>query len=104
MSESILDEIKANVNASTVAPSVEFDAEMVEQKTDVFGWIPKIFKAKSSDKPIEEFTQHPFNYDKKNSTGRIIRGLEGLLGALNYAIVDLIMGFVEKWKEGKDGA
>ena len=28
VSESILDEIKANVNASTVAPSVEFDADM----------------------------------------------------------------------------
>ena len=60
-------------------------------------------KAQSVDRPIEEYIEHALNFDKKKSTGRIIRGLEGFLGALNYAIIDIIMGLVEKSREKKAG-
>jgi hypothetical protein len=64
-------------------------------KFDIFSKLLSI----SPEKPIEEYINHPLNYDSKTSTGRIIRGMEGILGALNYAIVDMILGLVEKWKE-----
>jgi len=73
------------------------------KKSFDFSGIFNIFKAKSVDKSIEEYDNHTLNFDKKRSTGRIIRGLEGLLGALNFAIIDIIMGFVEKSKEKKGG-
>lgn len=65
-------------------------------------WL-NIFKAQSIDRPVEEYTEHALNFDKKKSTGRIIRGLEGFLGALNYAIIDIVMGLVEKSREKKAG-
>lgn len=60
-------------------------------------------KAQSVDRPIEDYMEHALNFDKKKSTGRIIRGLEGFLGALNYAIIDVIMGMIEKSREKKVG-
>jgi len=58
-------------------------------------WL-KIINAESPDKKIPEYTTHPLNYDHKQSTGRIIRGLEGMIGNLDRALVDMIMGVVQK--------
>lgn len=76
------------------------NAQNIEAEKPQFSFqIPNFLKAPAISVPIEEYQNHTLNFDKKKSTGRIIRGLEGLLGALNYAIIDLIMGIVEKAKE-----
>ena len=68
-------------------------------KMPSFGFL----KAQSIDRPVESYTEHALNFDKKMSTGRIIRGLEGVLGALNYAIIDIVIGLIEKSRERKEG-
>lgn len=90
---------------SEEAPKIEMseNAQHVEKASIDFSGILNIFKAQSIDKPIEEYQEHVLNFDKKKSTGRIIRGFEGLLGALNFAIIDVIMGFYEKSREKKGG-
>lgn len=47
------------------------------------------------------YMQHPFNYDGKKSTARILRGLTGMLGNINFAVADIILGVIEKWQERK---
>jgi len=56
-------------------------------------------KAPTGEGSVEEYLEHPLNFDKKKSTARIIRGLTGLFGMLNYALIDITLGIIEKWKE-----
>jgi len=56
----------------------------------------KIFNAPSPKKKVEEYLNHPLNFDQEISTGRIIRGVEGIIGNLDRAMVDVILGVIEK--------
>lgn len=48
---------------------------------------------------IEEYVDHPLNFDRTKSTARILRGLTGICGELNYALIDIGLGVIEKIKE-----
>ena len=48
---------------------------------------------------IEEYVEHPLNFDRTKSTARILRGLTGICGELNYALIDIGLGVIEKIKE-----
>jgi len=56
----------------------------------------RILEADSSPKPISEYMNHPLNFDNSVSTGRIIKGLEGIVGNLDKAIVDVAIGIIQK--------
>ena len=61
--------------------------------------MPNWWKALSSDSPnkeIGEYLAHPLNFDNTQSTGRIIRGLEGIIGNLNKSVVDIAVGVMQK--------
>ena len=49
---------------------------------------------------VESYIDHPFNANSSKGTARIIRGLTGLMGNLDYALVDVLMGSVEVYQEG----
>lgn len=51
---------------------------------------------------VPTYTQHVLNFNKSESMGRIIRGLTGLLGNLNYAIADIAIGFFQMQHEKKN--
>ena len=63
------------------------------------GLLEQILTAPTPIKTLDEYVSHPLNYDGKNSTGRIIRGTEGIIGNLDKAVIDLIMGLVQKFNE-----
>ena len=92
--EEMLNEVSENSSDNLGAAQQE-----TMEKPSFSFQIPNFLKAEAINVPIEEYQNHTLNFDKKKSTGRIIRGLEGLLGALNFAIIDLIMGIIEKTKE-----
>lgn len=96
--EELLMAEEAKVEGVQGSPEVEQSAGS-SFKMPSFGFL----KAQSIDRPVESYTEHALNFDKKMSTGRIIRGLEGILGALNYAIIDIVMGLIEKSRERKEG-
>jgi len=56
----------------------------------------RILEADSSPKPLGEFMNHPLNFDQSSSTARIIKGLEGIVGNLDKAIVDVVIGVIQK--------
>lgn len=53
-------------------------------------------KSKSPEKKLEQYQGHTLDFDGSESTRRLIRGLEGLLGATNYALADLVIGVAQK--------
>jgi|GEM_PF-2650180 len=50
--------------------------------------------------PVSDYYDHPFNINESKGVARIIRGLTGIAGDLNYAIVDITLGAVEVYQEG----
>jgi len=76
---------------------MEEGKEPEEEKTSTDkGIFDKIWRAESPNKKAVEYTNHVLNWDKKESTGRIIRGLEGLAGNLDRAIIDVGIGICQK--------
>ena len=63
----------------------------------------KIWNAKSPDKKVSEYGNHALNFDGKESTGKIIRGTEGLVGSLDRAIVEVVVGTIQKIVEVVQG-
>lgn len=55
----------------------------------------------TGDGSIDDYTDHPMNPKGSKGTARILRGATGMLGSLNYAIIDIALGAVELMKEGK---
>lgn len=62
-----------------------------------FGWILSPTGAGA----VEDYINDPLNFDNTMSTARILRGCTGICGALNYAIIDIGLGVIEKIKERK---
>lgn len=63
-----------------------------------------ILKAPTGEGAVEDYMDEPLNFDKTKSTARLLRGFTGLLGSLNLAIIDIIIGMLEKVKERKSNA
>lgn len=55
--------------------------------------------ARTGEGAVEEYIEHPLNWDGRKSTARILRGCTGLCGQLDYALIDIALGVIEKIKE-----
>ena len=58
-------------------------------------WWKRVLTARSPDKPIEAYRQHPWNWDGSEPVGRLIRGMTGILGNLDFAIADVFIGLAQ---------
>lgn len=52
-------------------------------------------KAQTGQGDLTEYKNHPLNWNQSKPVARIIRGFTGLLGELNFAVVDILIGFFE---------
>ena len=59
------------------------------------GWVT----AKSPDEPVEKYINHPLNLPRSPGLARALRGLTGILGSLEYALIDVLIGLVSFVKE-----
>lgn len=66
--------------------------------------IPDFLKAETGPGGIEEYIEHPLNFSSSKGLARMIRGLTGILGSLNLAIIDIVIGGLEFMKEKKASA
>lgn len=62
------------------------------------GFWEKLFSAESPEKKISDYENHSLNYDHSEGMSRIIRGTEGLIGGLDRAILDIVVGVIQKVK------
>jgi len=45
---------------------------------------------------LDDYRAHVLNWDGEPSTSRIVRGITGIFGSLNYALIDLGLGIIQK--------
>lgn len=100
---SLLDEAYENeMNEAAAAP--ESFGEAAEDMGGGFRFqAPDLsfLAAPTGEGAVEEYMQHPLNFDGKRSTARILRGCTGLCGSLDYALIDIALGVIEKIQEKK---
>lgn len=80
---------------------VEMDTEQV---TPSRGFDLSILKAQTGAGQVEDYQEHALNWNGSKSVARIIRGLTGLLGELNFALVDILLGVLELSKDRRKAA
>jgi hypothetical protein len=54
----------------------------------------EILKTKTGEGTIQSYEEHPLNFNQNKYVGQILRGLTGILGALDLAIIDIGMGIL----------
>ena len=56
-------------------------------------------KSKTGDGSIEDYITHPLNIKENRGVAQILRGITGIAGELDYAIIDIALGTIEIIKE-----
>jgi hypothetical protein len=69
--------------------------EMVQQQVGGFGFDFDLFKAETGEGRIEDYLEHPLNFNNSKPMARVIRGLTGMFDNLNLAIIDIVIGGLE---------
>jgi hypothetical protein len=84
---------------------MEQEAETVEEAhTTKSGGINLSFlSAKTGEGSIEEYVDHPLNWNTSRPVAQILRGFTGLFGSLEYALVDIAIGAFRLNKGRKAG-
>ena len=61
--------------------------------------LPAWLTAKTGDGPISAYIDNPLNFSASPGLAQVIRGLSGMFGAMDYAIIDVVMGSMRWAKE-----
>lgn len=101
---SILDEAIAESEEKEFVdlPQIDRPAPVIPQKKEIAFF--DILKTKTASGSIEEYQDHALNFKKSKGIAQIIRGMTGMCGELDLAIVDIVLGAFQYTKEGKGGA
>lgn len=98
MAEALEDEDLEDLGSETLEDGDSSNSSETANN-EMFSGLKRILGAEPPPKPVESYQDHALNFDGSDSTGRIIKGLEGLLTNLNRAIIVLVIGVVEKYSE-----
>lgn len=60
-----------------------------------------LLKAKTGEGRIEDYIEHPMNFMQSRGLAQALRGMTGMLGSLDLAIIDIVMGALNFSKERK---
>lgn len=96
---SILDDIN-EVPAPAIEESAPAPAE--EQAPKGMGIDLGFLQAKTGEGSIEDYIDHPMNVGRSKGLAQLIRGFTGLFGALDLAIIDIVVGLMQFTKEKKE--
>jgi hypothetical protein len=64
--------------------------------------ILNFLKSKTGTGTIESYNNHPLNFKNNHFLSQVIRGLTGLIGSLDLALIDVVIGTIGYFKEVKD--
>ena len=95
---SILDDI----NESAPAPAEEQPAPAPIEESKGIGIDLGFLQAKTGEGSIDSYIEHPMNINKSRGLAQVIRGFTGLFGALDLAIIDIVVGLMQFTKERKE--
>lgn len=83
--------------AAAPEENAQQEAEVIQPRVGIPEWM----KAKTGGGAVTEYLDHPMNFNKSPHLAKIIRGLSGIMGSLDYALVDIVMGLMGFMKERK---
>lgn len=102
--------IDDNVNAEMgyMPTAEEVPGDILEEPKSRFSlpdneMIKKVFASETGTGAIGDYIEHPLNFNKSRSMAQILRGLTGIIGNLNLAVVDVFVGVLNFSKERKAG-
>lgn len=58
-------------------------------------------KAPTGEGSVHDYIDHALNFNNSKGMARVLRGVTGLMGDLNLAIVDIIVGALDVLKSSK---
>lgn len=64
----------------------------------------EMLKAETGSGSIESYLNHPMNFNSSKAVARMLRGLTGMFGSLNYAIIDIVIGGLDLMKNSRKAA
>jgi|GEM_PF-7087908 hypothetical protein len=63
-----------------------------------------ILLSKTGPGPIEDYINHPMNFKQSKGFAQMLRGMTGIAGELDYAIIDIALGAFQTAKEKTNAA
>jgi len=93
-----------SVEEVPVAPSLEnVESMQVEAPSNagegIKDFFEKVLKADTGEGSIESYIEHPLNFSKSEGLAQVLRGITGIFGNLELALIDVLMGFLKMSKE-----
>lgn len=99
---SLIDDARIEEAAEAAAEETAFTPDIDESSGNGYRFsMPDLsfLAAPTGEGSVESYIDHPLNWDKRQSTARILRGCTGICGSLDYALVDIALGIIQKIKE-----
>ncbi len=97
MEKSIFEEMTEENNIGQVEETTTLESKKIDFDLS-------ILKTKTGEGSIETYIEHPLNFNKSKGMAQMIRGLTGLFGALDLALIDIFVGLMQISKDKKVGA
>jgi len=60
-----------------------------------------MLKSKTGEGSLDQYTDHPLNFKNNHYLSQILRGLTGMIGSLDFALIDIIVGTIGFFKGDK---
>ena len=99
-----VEEIEGDIYA-TMDTKASNDMDETAENTGGTSFFDRIsdidFLAETGDGPISQYMDHALNFNNSKAMARILRGVTGLIGSLNLAIIDIGVGVLEFFKKDK---
>lgn len=92
--------IEAEIGGIPADPVPEVENVGVAAPPERPDWM-KYLTAKTGPDDIEDYLGHPMNYNKSKPVAQIIRGLTGIFGAMDLAVIDIASGLMNFMKPKK---
>ena len=84
------------------AEKIEFEGMDYEQENNnKSNFFENMLKSETGEGGIEDYIQHPINFNNSKGMAQTIRGLTGLIGNLKLAVIDIFAGVLNMYKENK---
>lgn len=85
-----------DLGAETINPEdIVHEAIPVERQSFQ---IPEWLKAPTGEGKIEDYIDHPMNFNNSKPVAQVLRGLTGMFNNLNYAAIDVVLGIMKMKK------
>jgi hypothetical protein len=66
-----------------------------DSPADRGGFDFSFLKAKTGEGTIDQYLDHPLNFNESRAIARVLRGASGLMGDLDFALVDIGIGVLD---------